>query len=491
MLEGEVESLPNLKLFEERALPDLGSNIVCGNSLVGFDFLAGLPTEVLSSTAIDIDSINSFDWEATFPDVFDAGGFDAVIGNPPYLSYAGRQKVDISPEVQKYYERVYQCAGWPTSHSFFIEQSVSKLSRRFVAFIVPDQVGHLDGYKSLREVIGANTQLVEVRYWGEKVFKSVTTPALTFVADSTAKPGTSIVDKDGTASSGELNAGDSWFLSPLTGLLDALKPNSFSVRPYLADCGIRTTAAKQQVVQLVNARDEDLPALEGKRVGRYWCSNPEIAVRTDKGKVVRSDDAKYDAAEFLVRQTAAYPIVGPHHHTRYFRNSVHALRRPEAPMDIRYLVGLLNSEVMRFAYVAATKEAGQRAFPQVKLGALAKLPLRCIDFTDTEERKIHDEIVELVQSILTLHEQLARAKDEREAGGIRTRISTLDGRLDETVYTLYGLSADDRRIIEKTLNSLPEPPNFPMAATKSGKVRKTKGSGVSVRRIALQTDRGS
>jgi len=239
-----------------------------------------------------------------------------------------------------------------------LPRSLPSSEDAFVAFIVPDQVGHLDGYRSIREVVGNKTKLSEVRYWGEKVFKGVTTPALTFVADRKWSGGTEIVELNGSAYRGVLKPGDPWFLSARRELLDSLRPDSFSVRPLLADCGIRTTAAKQQVVRAADARPTDLVALEGKRIGRYWCSPPQIAVRLDHGKVVRSADDRYDAAEYLVRQTAAYPIVAPHRHVRHFRNSVHSLMKPVPPMDLRYVVGLLNSRLMRFAYVAETREAG-------------------------------------------------------------------------------------------------------------------------------------
>ncbi len=81
VLEGEsAESLDNqLRLLHERALPDLSDNIKCGNSLIGTDFdTSGLSEE-------EIARINPFDWPTEFPDVMKKGGFDAVIGNPPYV----------------------------------------------------------------------------------------------------------------------------------------------------------------------------------------------------------------------------------------------------------------------------------------------------------------------------------------------------------------------------------------------------------------------
>jgi len=94
VLEGETsESLDaQLSFLRERALPDLAANIKCGNSLIGPDFyddqqlgLAGLDDE-------ERYRINVFDWEAEFPLVLgkavpeERRGFDAVIGNPPYVN---------------------------------------------------------------------------------------------------------------------------------------------------------------------------------------------------------------------------------------------------------------------------------------------------------------------------------------------------------------------------------------------------------------------
>ena len=86
MLEGESQETlgKQLSLFHERALPDLGQNIKCGNSLIGPDFYAGS-----SPTFLDDEEqhrINAFDWQREFAAVFaSSGGFDAMIGNPPYI----------------------------------------------------------------------------------------------------------------------------------------------------------------------------------------------------------------------------------------------------------------------------------------------------------------------------------------------------------------------------------------------------------------------
>ncbi len=92
VLEGESgDSLAKqMRLLHERALPDLGSNIKWGNSLIGSDFY-----DDAEMSQLDEDEqyrINAFDWEREFSGIMQAGGFDAVIGNPPYLRIQGLQE---------------------------------------------------------------------------------------------------------------------------------------------------------------------------------------------------------------------------------------------------------------------------------------------------------------------------------------------------------------------------------------------------------------
>lgn len=89
VLEGETDETlgRQLSFWHERALPDLGRNIQCGNSLIGPDFFEGqlVPDEE------ELRRVNPFDWGREFPEAMAAGGFDAVIGNPPYLKEANNK----------------------------------------------------------------------------------------------------------------------------------------------------------------------------------------------------------------------------------------------------------------------------------------------------------------------------------------------------------------------------------------------------------------
>jgi hypothetical protein len=429
-------------------LPRLDRNLRVGHSLIDADG-SGVT-----------EGAEGFPWRSAFPEIFREGGFDVVVGNPPYLSFGGRHAVTISKELRRYYATRYESGGWPTAHSLFLERALKLLSRRFVAFVVPDQLGHLGGYRSARTIAQREAELVEVRYWGERVFPGVTTPALTIVLDKQRKGlPTTLVDRDGATRRAAFRAGEPWSDSPAAVLLDRLRLHSFSLGKLVGDCGIRTTSARDQVVDLACATGDVLPVLEGKLVGRYGCRLPEVAVRLDSQlPLFISRVERYRAVSFVIRQTAAYPIVGPREHTVYFRNSLLALFPPSDGIDVHYLVALLNSKLLRFVYTETVREAQQRAFPQVKVKALQSLPFRRIDLAVPEERVRHDGIVALAKHALVAQraalEPGASAVidvQEGEASGHLRAFAALDREIDDRVYELYELSDDERKMVERSV----------------------------------------
>src|SRR5207245_10027822 len=108
VLEGESkETLDRqLRMWHERALPDLASNIKCGNSLIGPDFYNG--QQLLMFDEDEQYRINVFDWNAAFPQIMKAAGFDVVIGNPPYIRIQNLQ--EWAPEEVEHYKRTDRAA---------------------------------------------------------------------------------------------------------------------------------------------------------------------------------------------------------------------------------------------------------------------------------------------------------------------------------------------------------------------------------------------
>jgi hypothetical protein len=122
VLEGESQQTleRQLKMFQERALPDLGDNIKCGNSLVGPDFYNGQQMLLLDDE--ERYRVNVFDWNKEFPQVFRAGGFDVVIGNPPYV------RQESLSDFKAYFERHYEASDSSADlYAYFMEKGVTLL----------------------------------------------------------------------------------------------------------------------------------------------------------------------------------------------------------------------------------------------------------------------------------------------------------------------------------------------------------------------------
>src|SRR5205085_7808605 len=90
--------------FRETMLPSLDKNIVWGNSLVDWDILEG---QLFDSGKER--QFNPMSFEAVFPQIIKGGGFDAVIGNPPYLYSAGQH-------LASYFGRKFQLSQYQTDY---------------------------------------------------------------------------------------------------------------------------------------------------------------------------------------------------------------------------------------------------------------------------------------------------------------------------------------------------------------------------------------
>ena len=131
VLEGENrETLDRQKkLFHQRALPDLGGNIKCGNSLIGPDFYDGQQLSLFD--ADEQYRINAFDWQTEFQPIMKSGGFDAVIGNPPYV------RQESLSAFKSYFEQRYAAFnGTADLYVYFMEQGVRLLREDGVFSII-------------------------------------------------------------------------------------------------------------------------------------------------------------------------------------------------------------------------------------------------------------------------------------------------------------------------------------------------------------------
>ncbi|GAA5818729.1 MAG: restriction endonuclease subunit M [Methanobrevibacter sp. CfCl-M3] len=160
------------KLYKERVLPFLGDNIKCGNSLIGTDILE---QEELSQE--EIIKINPFDWEDEFPTIFKNGGFDAVIGNPPYISIQKMNK--YVPFDSKYYKNNYFTAKKDNYDIYvvFVEKALQLLNNSGKSgYILPHKFFNTKYGEYLRNIISNGRNLEKIVYFGDQqVFKKAST----------------------------------------------------------------------------------------------------------------------------------------------------------------------------------------------------------------------------------------------------------------------------------------------------------------------------
>ena len=169
VLEGENDEtlVKHLRLFHERALPDLADNIKCGNSLIGPDFYEGQQISLLD--AEEQYRINAFDWEAEFPEIMTDGGFDAVIGNPPYIRIQA-MKEGAPIEVEFYKQRYIAASkGNYDIYVVFVERVLQLLNKAgHMGFILPHKFFQAKYGQSLRGLIAKGDHLGEVVHFGDQ-----------------------------------------------------------------------------------------------------------------------------------------------------------------------------------------------------------------------------------------------------------------------------------------------------------------------------------
>ena len=166
-MEGESQTsiAQQYQLWHERILPTLDDNIKSGNSLVDTDFY---------DTQLDFGDekkIKPFNWQKAFPDVFSKGGFDAVIGNPPYV------RQELLGDQKEYFAKTYLVYdGMADLYSYFIEKGIGLLKPNgLFGIIVANKWMRANYGEPLRKWL-KKTNIRQIIDFGDlPVFQSVTT----------------------------------------------------------------------------------------------------------------------------------------------------------------------------------------------------------------------------------------------------------------------------------------------------------------------------
>ena len=470
VLEGEsAELIDNtLKLLQERALPDLENNIKCGNSLIGPDFYADKKPEDFDLNARL--KLNAFDWKSAFPKVMAGGGFDAVIGNPPYVLLQNMNQ----PASFIYLAEHFRTAKYKidTYHVFY--ETAVNLTRDsgYVGYITPNSFLRNRHALELRTLILEQSEVEVLRLFYYKVFHNASVDTAIIILRK-FKPKTShevrVMRSDklleeGSARSQKqalwaehkdkefsLSSGDQ-----ADTLLKKLNANSNLGAFATAYFGIQTFDRKKFVAD-AQVGDHFKPAIDGANITRFALL-PFSDFVDFRPEAIKSGGKQtvYENARVGVRQIGQVPVATLIPPGIYSLNTIYNvyIAKPTG-YSLHFVLGLLESRMIQWNCLYS--RIGERRlvdlFAQVKLSKLKQpyflLPVPPIDFSNPAEKAKHDKNGQRWwSSMLKLHKDKAGARLAQEKAILQQQIEATDAQIDRLVYDLYGLTEDEIKIVE-------------------------------------------
>jgi len=495
-------------LAQRQLLPTLSDNVKRGNSLI-----SGGEAELKPYFGDAWRDKHPFEWEQEFPDIVEQGGFDVVIGNPPYVGFHGFD------EDKSYYRSNYDCAtGRFDIYMPFIEKGIELLKPDgLLGFICPTNFMKRQHGGKLRQLLRKQHKIVEiVDFEHEQVFEEALnyTCLLVIQKGKPFKPhhlryfrgGISLqsteVQQDSLSDTGWVFASE----SQKTVLERVKLSRTVPLGTLLEGISEGIVTGKNNVFVLPNEEVNQLEiessltwsAIQGKQIDRYCLRDiPNVVLYPYKrrqgikttlperelrrrfpnayqylksrkrdlaGRRYFDESAKawYELwNERSFDQQAVSKIVvselGDHakfalaDKTLFYLDTVCGLvPKKKGKHHLGFLLGLLNSKLLDYIYKATTvPKAG--GFYIYKTMFLRRLPIRHLDLSNAGEKGTHDRIASLVEEMLVLQAQLApvRGIPSTERDGLQHAIALKDAEIDEAVYDLYGLTKAERRLVEE------------------------------------------
>ena len=511
VLEGETaESLGGYwTLYRERALPDLGRNIQCGNTLIGTDIMTTDAWHQMSED--ERRRVNPFEFERSFAQVFQQGGFDAVIGNPPYIRMEEFKAIKeyLRPRFSSHSDRA-------DLYVYFIERGRGLLrSGGAFAMIVSNKFIKAKYGSPLRGFLTKpGTELEIVDFAGLPVFPQATVRTVIVSTMPNDGPGFSfrycapppISEFEKIAAGSETVASYArghtatlpveptqlfeWNLASAEAHVVARKlrevgmrlaeyipgPICYGVKSGLVEAFVVQQSTGQHLRALGAAyREVVRPLLTGREIDRYtpavggkfilYLSHgvrvdaiPEVLAHLRPFKSRLQARATQQEWYELQQPQEAYVQLMSHPKIVYpdiakdcrftIDNQGHICGDTAfaLPLDDRFVLGLLNSRVASYYFAMAC-------------AALEGAGERYLRFKTQYVAEFpiptrphptaRSRVVELVDGVLDLHRRERAAKLPQEKEQLRRQIEATDRQIDQFVYELYGLTDAEIRVVEE------------------------------------------
>ena len=378
-----------------RKLNSLNNNIKCGNSLIDDATIAG---------------DKAFNWQNEFPKVFANGGFDVVIGNPPYVF--ARDNFNQNEKnfyVEKYVSAKYQI----NTYLLFIEKSVHLLKKNGVyGLIIPNSWLMVYSGEGLRKFLLETNKLNQIINLEGYSFESANVETVILLAEKEK------INKDNSIKI-FLNNGNEFYLShsksqnefsnndgcefkvfldnnndklnskilKKTEALDNLVLIKAGLQAYEKDKG----EPKQTELDVKNRPydynfkfdDETFKYLDGKDVGRYFVNWSGLYLKYGKHLAAPRTFNLFDGKKIIVREiTGVFPkcLISTYSEELYLynRSNIAIIEKEKSEVSLKYILAVLNSSLLSYYFVKNTAKSVRKLFPKIILNDLRKFPIKKI-----------------------------------------------------------------------------------------------------------------
>ena len=372
-----------------RKLNDLNGNIKCGNSLIDDETVAG---------------DKAFNWQQAFPKVFEKGGFDVVIGNPPYVDIKALDNIIVKDLFKNYHSAENRI----NLYSIFIEKGYHILKDNGVlSFINPNSILVNSSYASIRKfLINDMTRIVKLP---DAVFEDATVETiifefqkksnqknleaiiynksekLSFIDSSRAKT----IDKESWKQNEDYNF-NIFITNEQLSLINKIELDSaklgdlanftLGITPYDKYRGHSEEIIKNRGFHSMTKINENYkPLITGENITRYFVSNT-IKEYINYGDWLGAarDERFFKDGRILVRQiVSGNPpriFAGFTNEELYFTQIGFGII-PKI-MNIKYLIGILNSNLINFYHKYRFLDLEKELFQKILIANCKSLPIK-------------------------------------------------------------------------------------------------------------------
>jgi hypothetical protein len=402
--------------------------------------------------------------ERHFPAALQAGGFDAIVGNPPYV-----RPHNLDPHEKASHRAHYSVFRAKADlYACFMQRATGLLRPGGrLAYVVARGWLALDSFDVLRRHLLDHYRLEQILELPARVFPEAQVETLAFVfqrePDAQRRDQTLLRVRD-LAGATLRTIPQRAFADTYCNVLDlSIDPARDALKTTMRQgptLGSRydilfglKTGDDAKFLHTRKRHHADRPLLRGDDIRRYghtWRGEyvrylPE-KMRAHRSTARPGEPARFEQPKVLVKDTSRDFGATYEDGAHYVKDVLIVLPRPGVPAyDLKALLGVLNSQALRFYY--------RSTFPtlHVQSKELASLPLPTFDLTTRPGRAAHDRLVGLVEQRLDLEAQHPLAPTDSVRQQLTTRIRSLERRIDDLVNAHYGLDAAAVRVLEAAL----------------------------------------